>query len=75
MREALMQYPNLFENGYIGKVEIKNCIVMAPMGSPGLIDPTETFSDRFIDYHERRAAGETGIFITGVCLINSKIEP
>jgi 2-enoate reductase len=69
-----MQYPYLFEKGYIGDVEIKNRIVMAPMGSPGLTEHTGTFSDRFIDYYERRAVGGTGLIITGLCLVNSKIE-
>ncbi len=33
-----MSYPHLFEEGYIGKVQIKNRIVMAPMGIPGLTE-------------------------------------
>jgi 2-enoate reductase len=70
-----MEYRPLFEKGHIGTVEIKNRIVMAPMGVPGLMEHNGTFSDRAIDYYERRAIGETGLIITGVCLVNSKIEP
>jgi 2-enoate reductase len=70
-----MPYPHLFEKGYIGNVQVKNRIVMAAMGIPGLTEHTGTFSDRAIDYYERRAMGETGLIITGVCLVNSKIEP
>jgi 2-enoate reductase len=73
--EESMPYPHLFEKGYIGNVQIKNRIVMAAMGIPGLTEHTGTFSDRAIDYYERRAIGETGLIITGVCLVNSKIEP
>ncbi len=69
-----MKYPNLFEKGRIGKVELKNRIVMAPMGD-GLIGFMGTFSDRAIDYYERRAIGGTGLIITSLCLVNSKIEP
>jgi 2-enoate reductase len=76
MEEAsFMKYPYLFEKGKIGNVEIKNRIVMAPMGITGLIEYKGIFSDRAIDYYERRAIGGTGLIITGVCLVNSKIEP
>lgn len=70
-----MKYPHLFKKGNIGNVEIKNRIVMAPMGIAGLTGYKGTFSDRAIDYYERRAIGETGLIITGVNLVNSKIEP
>jgi 2-enoate reductase len=70
-----MIYPHLFKEGNIGNVQVKNRIVMAAMGIPGLTEHTGTFSDRAIDYYERRAVGDTGLIITGVCLVNSKIEP
>ena len=70
-----MNYPYLFEKGNIGNVEIKNRIVMAPMGIVAMIEYKGTFSDRAIDYYERRAIGETGLITTGVSLVNSKIEP
>lgn len=70
-----MKYPYLFEKGNIGNVEIKNRTVMAPMGIVAMIEYKGTFSDRAIDYYERRAIGGTGLIITGVSLVNSKIEP
>ena len=70
-----MKYPYLFGKGNIGNVEIKNRIVMAPMGINGLIRYEATFSDRAIDYFERRAIGETGLIITGACFVNAKIDP
>ena len=70
-----MKYPYLFEKGKIGNLEIKNRIVMAPMGIVGLVGYKGIFTDRVIDYYERRAVGETGLITTGVCLVNSKIEP
>ena len=68
-----MKYPYLFEKGKIGSIEIKNRIVMAPMGIVGLVGYKGTFTDRVIDYYERRAIGETGLITTGLCLVNSKI--
>jgi 2-enoate reductase len=70
-----MKYPHLFQEGTIGNVRIKNRTVMAAMGIPGLTEHTGTFSDRAIGYYERRAMGDTGLIITGVSLVNSKIEP
>ena len=70
-----MKYANLFKSGFIGKVEMKNRLVMAPMGTPALTGFKGTFSDRLMDYYERRAIGGIGLIITGVSLINSKVEP
>jgi 2-enoate reductase len=69
------KYPHLFQPGRIGTVEIKNRIVMAPMGTGGLVGYKGTFSDRSITYYERRAKGETGLIITGLNLVSSRIEP
>jgi 2-enoate reductase len=70
-----MEFPYLFEKGNIGNVEVRNRIAMAPMGIGGLMGYNGTFSDRAIDYFERRALGETGLIITCVCLVSSKFEP
>jgi 2-enoate reductase len=70
------KYPHLFQSGRIGSVEIRNRFVMAPMGTTGaLVGFNGTFSDRAIAYYERRAKGETGLIITGLNLVSSKIEP
>jgi len=70
-----VKYRYLFEKSGIGKVEVKNRLVMAPMGIGGLVGTGATFSDRAIDYYERRAAGGVGLIITGLCLVNPKAEP
>ncbi len=68
-------YPHLFQSGRIGTVEVKNRIVMAPIGITGpLVGTGGTFSERAITYYERRAKGETGLIITGLNLVNSRIE-
>jgi len=49
-----MEFPYLFEKGNIGNIEVRNRIAMAPMGIGGLMGYNGTFSDRAIDYFERR---------------------
>lgn len=70
-----MHYPNLFQPGRIGDLTLNNRLVMAPMGTPSLTGWRGTFSDRLMDYYERRAQGGVGLIITGVNLVNSKVEP
>ena len=53
----------LFTKGPIGKMELKNRIVMAPMGTSS--DSDGGFSVRTIRYFEERAKGGTGLIITG----------
>jgi 2-enoate reductase len=74
-RDYLVKYPHLFQTGRLGDLIIKNRLVMAPMGTPALTGWRGTFSDRLMDYYERRAIGGVGLIITGVNLINSKVEP
>jgi 2-enoate reductase len=53
----------LFEPGTIGKLGIKNRIVMAAMGNR-LIEPDGRFSQRGIEFYTARAKGGTGLIIT-----------
>lgn len=55
----------LFEAGRIGSMELKNRIVMAAMGTRGLCELDGRYSQRGIDYFVARAAGGTGLIITG----------
>lgn len=55
----------LFEPGMIGKLPIKNRIVMAAMGIGALAEPDGRFSQRAIDYYAARARGGTGLIVTG----------
>jgi 2-enoate reductase len=67
-------YPYLFEPGRIGRVELKNRLVMAPMGIGALVGFDGLFSERAIDYYEARAEGGTGLITTTVCLATNKFE-
>lgn len=53
----------LLKKGRIGNMELKNRIVMAPMGTTG--DADGGYSQRSIQYFEERAKGGTGLIITG----------
>ncbi len=57
-----MQLTKLFEPGRIGKLELKNRIIMAPMGTASH-DPNGFIQDRTIDYYVARARGGVGLII------------
>ncbi len=56
----------LFNYGKIGKIEIKNRTVMAPMGTLGLADSMGIPKQSWHDYYVARARGGVGLIITGV---------
>jgi len=64
----------LFEPGNIGRLSIKNRIVMAPMGIEGMVEPDGRISERAIDYYVERARGGTGLIITGLTKVEHVIE-
>lgn len=53
----------LFEKGRIGNLELKNRVVMPPMGTTA--DPDGGFSEQSVSYYEERAKGGVGLIITG----------
>jgi len=59
------KYPHIFQKGYINGVEIKNHIVMSPMGT-NLENPDGSMTDKIIAYYEARAKGGVGLIIPGV---------
>ena len=62
-------YNKLFEPGKIGKVTIKNRLVMSPMGC-GLANLDGTPSDDMISYYEARAIGGAGLIIPEITRVN-----
>ena len=62
----------LFKPGRIGRLSLRNRIIMAPMGIRVV---GGRLLQRDIDYYEARAAGGTGLITTGVGFITSEIEP
>ncbi len=59
-----LKYPELFKPFKIGKVEIKNKVVMSPMLTTGQFEEEAVISDWIIDYYEERAKGGVGAIFT-----------
>lgn len=65
------KYAKLFEPMKIGKMHLKNRIVMSPMGTfTPMQDGTE--SEEGMRYYEERARGGFGMIITGSMFLNEK---
>lgn len=72
MRE--LQFAKLFQPGYIGNLELRNRIVMAPMGA-GFAELDGRISQRQIDYYAARAKGGVGLIIFESSRIERVLEP
>lgn len=64
-----MTYEKLFSPGKIGNLEIKNRVVMVPMGVDEA-EPNGKVGDRWKAYFGARAKGEVGLIITGITRVN-----
>ncbi len=64
-KDMALKYPELFQPFKIGKVEIKNKIVMSGMHNIGWTDENDLIDDCVIDYFEARAKGGVGLIFTG----------
>ncbi len=62
-------YEKLFSEGKIGKVTLKNRLVMSPMGI-GLAELDGTPSEDMIAFYEARAAGGAGLIIPEITRVN-----
>jgi 2-enoate reductase len=67
-----MTLSNLFSPIKLGKVEIKNRCVMAPMGV-GFYSPDETWPKKEIRYFEERAIGGIGLIITSFTRVHGRL--
>ncbi|MEI6126149.1 MAG: NADH:flavin oxidoreductase, partial [Pseudomonadota bacterium] len=66
----------LLEPGHIGTLEIKNRIIMAPMGIRGLCDPDDGYwGKRVRAYYGTRAAGGCGMITTEMVFVSRAVEP
>ncbi len=59
-----MRYSKLMENGRIGRLELKNRIIMAPMGT-NFATEDGMVTGRLREYYAERAAGGCGLIICG----------
>ncbi len=65
-------YESIFKEGQIGRLSLKNRIIMAPMGTKS--DPDGGFCQRDMDYYIERAKGGVGMIITGRVASSVKYE-
>ena len=67
----------LLEPGRIGTLEIKNRIIMAPMGIRGVCDAgsVEYWGERVRAYYGARAAGGVGMITTEMVFVSQALEP
>lgn len=68
------KYKVLYEPIKIGKLEIKNRYVLAPMGPGGMCNADGSFNERGIEFYVERARGGTGLIMTGVTMVENEIE-
>jgi 2,4-dienoyl-CoA reductase-like NADH-dependent reductase (Old Yellow Enzyme family) len=59
----MSKFPTLFSQGNIGKLRLKNRLIMNAMGTV-LTDGTGNPSQRMLDYYKARAAGGIGLVTT-----------
>ncbi len=63
----------LFERINIGTMQLKNRVVLAPMGTT--TDHTYGFNDRDVAYYGERAKGGVGLVLTGAVVCSEEFEP
>ena len=61
-----VQFAKLFEPGRIGKVRVKNRLIMSAMGTRSS-DGHGYITDRVIDHYVSRAKGGVGLIVSGAC--------
>lgn len=67
------QFQKLFQPGRIGKLEIRNRIIMGPMGT-GFADLDGRYSEPQIDYYVARAKGGAGLITAGITKVEGEID-
>ena len=70
-----MRKDPLFTPGTIGTMNLKNRIIMAPMGNINMADPIGRPLSKMIEYFAARARGGTGALITGLIPVSFGIDP
>jgi 2,4-dienoyl-CoA reductase-like NADH-dependent reductase (Old Yellow Enzyme family)/thioredoxin reductase len=66
-------FPNLFQPGNIGSMQLKNRIIMPAMGVP-LADEHGRVTHNLITYYQARAKGGTGLIISQFASVSSDAE-
>lgn len=69
-----MEFENLFRSGELGSLELKNRIVMLPMGTI-LCGEWGEVTKGLIDWYATRAKGGVGLVMVEVCMAATAIDP
>ncbi len=64
----------LFEPGTIGTMNLKNRIVMAPMGLGAMAEADGNWAERVREFYVARARGGTGLITTGLVFVSGELE-
>ena len=64
-------FNRLFTAGTIANIEVKNRLIMAPMGNNYGVDG-EVVAQRQLSYYERHASGGVGLIITESCPVDTR---
>lgn len=75
MTTNLYPYTEMFSPIKVNSVEIKNRLVMGPMGNVNMADETGRPSEKMISYFEARAKGGVGLITTGLVPTSHGIDP
>lgn len=70
-----MAYDKLFEPAYIGKLKIKNRLVMSPMNTHFTVGEPPYLSEKYFEYYKARAKGGVGLIITTHVKAEKEIDP
>lgn len=74
MTQNLYPYTTMFSPIRIGKLTVKNRIVMAPMGNIDMCEETGRPNDRMLKYFEERAKGGAGLLTSGLIPVSIGID-
>lgn len=75
MTNDLYPYTSIFSPIKVNKLEIKNRLVMGPMGNVNVADEDGRPSEKMIAYFEARAKGGVGLITTGLVPTSHGIDP
>ena len=75
MTNELYPYTKMFSPIRVNSCEIKNRLVMGPMGNVNMADETGRPSQKMIDYFEARAKGGVGLITTGLIPTSFHVDP
>jgi len=65
----------LFEPGNIGAMQVKNRIVMAPMGVGAMAEADANWTEKVREFYIARARGGVGLITTALVFVSLKLEP